>query len=255
MARNLTRLVAIGGTATVLVGGLAGPALAHVSVSSPNPAQGSFTVLTFRVPNETEDTNSTGLKIQLPTDQPFGSVSVKPKAGWTYTAQKTKLATPITTDDGQQTETVSVVEWKASGGAAIKPGEFDEFQLSVGPLPKADQLVFKAIQTYSDNKTVDWIDEAAPGSTEEPEHPAPVLKLTAAAPEGAAAPATAAPSVTAAPAATDAASSGSVVGAYVIGIAGLLAGLAGLALGLAARRRSGSVSTVEQPASVGTKSE
>lgn len=43
---------------------------------------------------------------------------------------------------------------------------------------REDQLTFKALQTYSDGKTVRWIEEAESGA-EEPENPAPVLKLTA----------------------------------------------------------------------------
>jgi periplasmic copper chaperone A len=256
MPRILSRVLAVGGAAGLLVAGLAGPALAHVSVNSPGATQGGFAVLTFRVPNETENTDTVGLKVQLPADQPLGSVSVKPLPGWTYKVEQAKLATPITTDDGQVTEAPSVVTWTAATGNGIKPGEYNEFQLSVGPLPKSDQMVFKAIQTYSDGKTVDWIDEAAPGSTEEPEHPAPTLKLAAAAAgTGTPAPSSTSPTVSATPAASDGASSGSVTGAYVIAILGLIAGLAGLALGMSARRRGANVTTVQQPASVGTKSE
>ncbi len=64
--------------------------------------------------------------------------------------------------------------WTADSAAAqIKPGEFQEFPVSLGPLPTdTDKLVFKAVQTYSDNSEVSWIQE--PGA----EHPAPVLSLT-----------------------------------------------------------------------------
>jgi uncharacterized protein len=119
-------------------------------------------------------------------------------------------------------------------------------------------MVFKAIQTYSDKKQVQWIDEQAPGSTDEPEHPAPTLQLTAAAAEGAGDPAPAgpAPSVSAAPAASsDSASSGSVVGAYVVAVIGILVGVAGLAVGLGARRRGATVAPVESQRSVGAGAE
>ncbi len=47
-----------------------------------------------------------------------------------------------------------------------------------GPLPtNTKQLVFKAIQTYSDGTTVNWIQRTVKGAPE-PDHPAPVLKLT-----------------------------------------------------------------------------
>jgi uncharacterized protein YcnI len=261
MFRLASRLLVVAGLTALAVAVTAGPALAHVSVDAPDATQGGFTVVSFRVPTESETASTTGLKVQLPADQPLASVSVKPKAGWTYTTQTAKLATPIETDDGQVTEAVSVIDWTAASPAAgIKPGEFDEFQISVGPLPNAAAMVFKAIQTYSDGKQVAWIDEPAPGSTAEPEHPAPTLTLAAAAAEtGGASPSPTASaaagtgSATTTPAAAaDDVSTGTVVGAYVVGGAGLLAGLAGLAL--AARRRRATVVDVKQQ-SVGADAE
>jgi uncharacterized protein YcnI len=233
MSRLVPRLATVGGAAVLAVGLAAAPALAHVSVDSPGATQGGFAVVTFRVPTESETASTTGLKVQFPADQPLAFVSVKPRSGWSYTVRTSKLATPIASDDGEVTEAVSVIDWKATAGGGIEPGQFDEFQVSAGPLPKVAAMTFKVIQTYSDGKQVAWIEESA-GETE-PRYPAPTLKLAAAAP---AATAPTAPSVGATPAATtDAASKGSVTGAYVLGGLGLLAGLAGLALGLTARRR------------------
>ncbi len=159
----------------------AGAAVAHVSVSSPAAVQGGYASVTFKVPNESDSASTTGLKVQLPPSQPLASVSVLAVPGWTYKVTKAKLATPISSGGASITEAVSVIEWKAaSGQTAIKPGEFNQFTISVGPLPKAPTMTFKAIQTYSDGEVVSWIEEAAAGSTAEPEHPAPVLKLTAA---------------------------------------------------------------------------
>src|SRR6185503_19180890 len=110
----------------------------HVSVNPDTATQGGFTKLTFRVPTETENTSTTKVQVSFPASQPLGFVSVKPHPGWTFTVAKTKLATPIKTDDGEVTEAVSTITWTAvSGATAIKPGEFDEFDVSAGPLPKA----------------------------------------------------------------------------------------------------------------------
>ena len=240
MSRPVFRLLTVAAAATAAVGLTALPALAHVTVSSPGATQGSFGVLTFRMPNEMDNANATELKVQLPADQPLASVAVKPEPGWAYTVTRAKLPQPITDDDGNQvTDYVSVVDWKATAGG-IKPGEYEDFDLSVGPLPKADSMTFKAIQVYSNGQTVSWIDVPAAGSTEEPEHPAPTLKLAAAG-----APATGsstAPSPAPAAAASgDDASKGSVTGAYVVGGIGLVAGLAALALALTGRRRRATV--------------
>jgi uncharacterized protein YcnI len=157
----------------------AGPALAHVTVNPNTATQGGYTKVSFRVPNETDATDTTKLEVDLPADTPIASVSLKPLAGWTAVTEKTKLATPIKSDDGQITEAITKITWTAAADAVIKPGQFQEFDVSLGPLPNAGQIVFKALQTYSDGKVVRWIDEPATDGTE-PEHPAPVLKLAAA---------------------------------------------------------------------------
>jgi uncharacterized protein YcnI len=233
VSRPVFRLLTVAGVAAVSIGLTALPALAHVSVNSPGATQGGFGVLTFRMPNEVDNANATELKVQLPADQPLASVAVQPLPGWTYTVQRAKLAKPITDDDGNQvSDYPSVVDWKATAGG-VKPGEYQDFNLSVGPLPKADSMTFKALQTYSDGQVVSWIELPAAGSSDEPEHPAPTLKL---APAGGAATTTTDTSPAAAARAGDDSGS-SVTGAYVVGGLGLLAGLAALAVALTGRRR------------------
>ncbi len=250
MSRPVLRLLTVAAAATAAVGLTALPALAHVSVSSPDATQGGFGVVTFRMPNETDGANATELKVQLPADQPLASVAVRPQPGWTYTVSRAKLAQPITDDDGNQvSDYVSVVDWKATAGG-IKPGEYEDFDLSVGPLPKADSMTFKAIQVYGNGQTVSWIDVPAAGSSQEPEHPAPTLTLAPASAAPAAAPA-AAP-VSSAPSSPGDASNGSVTGAYVVGGIGLVAGLAALALAVAGRRRRATVDRTRQHASTST---
>ena len=206
----------VAGTAAGLLA-LAAPASAHVTVNSPGATQGGYAVITFRVPTESDTASTTALKVQLPTDTPFASVSVQPHAGWSFTTKTSKLANPIKTDDGDQiSQAVSEIDWKADSAAtAIKPGEFDQFNVSVGPLPKAKSITFKAIQVYSDGSVVNWTDVPAPGSTVEPDHPAPTLQLAADAPSDGL-------SASAAPAASG--KSGSDAGPWA---------LAGVALGLA----------------------
>ncbi len=112
----------------------------------------------------------------------------------------------------------------------IKPGEFDEFRLSAGPLPKVDSLSFRAIQTYSDGTVVKWIETAAQGSTAEPEHPAPTITL---------APATTATPTTqraAAPAVGSSSHTALDYTALSVGIGGLAVGALGVVLALRRRR-------------------
>ncbi|WP_238006360.1 YcnI family protein [Dactylosporangium sp. AC04546] len=203
---------------------------AHVTVNPGTATQGGYTKVTFRVPNEKDTASTVKLEIAIPTDKPVASVSLKPVAGWTAVAEKGKLATPIKTDDGEITEAVSKITWTADPASAIKPGTFQEFDVSLGPLPEADQIVFKALQTYSDGEIVRWIDEPAAGA--EAEHPAPVLKLSKA---GTAAGSTAAQD--AAATMNDGADDTDGT-AITLAVAGLVLGLAGLLVGVLAYRRA-----------------
>jgi uncharacterized protein YcnI len=155
-------------------------AWAHVTVKPASAHKGGFEILSFSVPNEKDDANTVQLEIDIPTKNPIAFVSVQPMAGWTITTEKTTLAKPVKTEDGEITQAVSKVTWVAAAGG-LNPGEFDLFTISAGPLPtKPNKLVFKALQTYSDGDVVRWIQATAKGAPE-PEFPAPTLTLTKAA--------------------------------------------------------------------------
>lgn len=182
MKRSVTGLV-IAVAVAVLTLLFAGPASAHVTVSASDAAPGQTAVLTFKVPTESDTASTTKVAVQFPASAPIASVLVQPTPGWTAKAITGKLATPIKNDDGDTvTEAVTEIDWSADGAAtAIKPGEFQEFVVEAGPMPNVPTLRFAAIQTYSDGSVVKWIESPAPGSTAEPDHPAPVLTLSAAA--------------------------------------------------------------------------
>jgi uncharacterized protein len=175
---RVQKIIGAGAFACAAVLMMAAPAFAHVTINPAEAAKGSFAKLTFRVPNEMDNANSIKLDVKLPDDHPFASLSVQPTAGWTYQTITSPLPTPITNDDGQQiTEAITEIVWS---GGQIKPGEFDEFSISVGPLPDdVDSLTFPAIQSYDNGQEVSWIQQSVAGQPE-PDHPAPVLTLTAA---------------------------------------------------------------------------
>jgi uncharacterized protein YcnI len=231
--RGVLAAVGVGLVAGAL--GFAGAASAHVSVDPESATQGGFTRVAFRVPTEGDTASTTKLEVHLPDDQPIPSVSVLPVPGWTATVDKRKLDKPLKTDDGEVTEAVSVITWTATGDAAIKPGQFQEFPVSLGPLPETDQLVFKVLQTYSDGSIVRWID-LPDNSGKEPEHPAPILKLTKDSGAGGSSGDKGGPGISAdKPAAKTPDGDGAALG---VGIAGLVAGLAGLVLGALAFLRT-----------------
>jgi len=179
--------------------GLAAPATAHVTVNPREATKGAFVKLAFRVPNEESNASTTKLEVAFPDDAVVPSVTIRPTPGWRFTIERRALTTPVTDDDGKQiTEAVARITWD---GGVIAPEEFQEFELSLGPLPDTDRMVFKALQTYSNGDVVRWIDLPTPGG-KDPDHPAPVLTLTAAQPDATTTSSTGAPAAAAAPAAS-----------------------------------------------------
>lgn len=217
-----------------LVGLLAfpGTASAHVTVSG-DATQGSYARVTFNVPNESDTASTVKLEVFLPEGQPITSVSTRPIPGWTAVVTRKALDKPA--DDGhggQITEAVSQVTWTADAGGGVKPGQYQEFAVSMGRLPAVDKLVFKALQTYSDNDIARWIEEPVAGG-KEPDNPAPVLTLKKANAPDTAAAASEAPAGDTAARDDDGDDEGGEDGEAGIwlGAAGLVTGLAGLVLG------------------------
>jgi uncharacterized protein YcnI len=176
--RRFTRVLVVAGVALIAAAPLAD---AHVTVNPGEAPKGGFAALAFRVPNERDDAGTTTLEVNFPEDHPIANVSVRPKQGWTYQVERRTLDEPIDNHGTEITEVVSKITWT---GGVIQPGEFDEFEVSVGPLPEdADQILFPSLQTYQGGEVVRWIEEPVEGE-EEPEHPAPLLTLVDAADHG-----------------------------------------------------------------------
>jgi uncharacterized protein YcnI len=172
-ALRLTLAAALGLVAAVAV--TAAPAWAHVQVSA-DKAQAGATNVTVSFNGEAESTTA-GIKSEqvfLPEGITADQVHQgKLPAGWTFTTAPDSFTV---------------------AGPALPVGTDAEWSVVIDKLPaNATQLVFKTIETYGNGEVDRWITEQQPGQPE-PEHPAPVLKLAAAAPTTA--------SPTSAPAAT-----------------------------------------------------
>lgn len=232
------RLAAVGTTAAGLLMASTSMACAHVRVTPDTASPGDYLTLTFKVPTESETASTVKLEVDLPTDHPFGSVSYEPVSGWKTTVLTSKLATPVTTDDGTITQAPTKVTWTAAPGSGVAPGQFLTFAVSVGPVPDTGEVQLDARQTYSDGSIVNW-DQKTPASGAEPEHPAPVLYIKDAPPGVSAAPTTDGASSAAASPSSNAAGvtmassadqtpPSSDTTARWLGIAGLVVGAAGL---------------------------
>ncbi|WP_406475905.1 YcnI family protein [Streptomyces sp. NBC_01615] len=237
-----SRIAAAGTVAASAVLALSAPAFAHVSVQPEGTAaKGDYATVNFKVPNERDNASTTKLEVNFPTDHPLASVMPQPIDGWSVKVTKSKLAKPLTLHGEKIDEAVTKVTWTASG-KGIEPGFFQKFPLSIGALPEdTDELVFKAVQTYSDKEVVRWIEPQKEGE-EEPENPAPVLALSAASEtghHGSTATADASDAKDTAQDTTEAASSSdsSDTTARVLGVVGIVVGAAGVAYGVLAGRR------------------
>ncbi|MFI9509749.1 YcnI family protein [Nocardia sp. NPDC052566] len=219
-----------------------GIASAHVTATAPDAAPGGYSVVTLRVPTESEKAGTTRLEITLPQDHPLAVVRGASTPGWDISARKTTLPAPIDNGHGGKVaDYVSSVTFTAREGISIAPGEFAEFKLLLGPLPDVRTLTLPAIQTYSDGTVVSWIERGVDGT--KPDKPAPVVQLTAAKGHDTHDAATKTdPSHTETPAAQadshkDASNTGSWLGGIALIVALAAAALAALPLVRAARNR------------------
>jgi len=224
-ARRLAVVCTAAGLAVVLA---AGPALAHVEVeATPARALATDALLSLTAEAESGTAGISGLRIQLPAGLvPADLRLASGPAGWRLTG------------------TAGVV---TVSGPALPVGRSLRLGIRVRQLPDDRQLVLKTIQSYTDGKQDAWI-ELPTASVPEPEQPAPIVRLQAAAPGATAvpraAPATAVPSTTPASAPTprtsgaapvaDPAEDGSVA-VWMFG--GVLAGIAVLGVIVVAARR------------------
>ncbi|MFD7504710.1 DUF1775 domain-containing protein [Streptomyces sp. NPDC059850] len=155
--RTMRRVGAVGAAAIAF----AGPASAHAEVTASNPqALAKDVVLTFTGEAESESGGFTDVRVVLPEGIAPGDVTLD-EAPKNWKMKPTK--------DGY---TLS--------GPKLAVGTNAVHKIKVKQLPDAKSLAFKTIETYSDGKVSRWIE--LPSDGPEPEEPAPVLELKAAAP-------------------------------------------------------------------------
>ncbi|GMK43403.1 hypothetical protein PghCCS26_05300 [Paenibacillus glycanilyticus] len=154
----------IAATMAVCMMMFAGVASAHVTVQPPSVPANSYQVFAVRVPSEEKGVNT--VKVQVKVADGAVISRVEPKPGWTSELEK------------DANGVVTAITWTAAEGGGLSETEFTEFRMSGKVNEDATQLVWKAYQTYSDNKVVEWV--GADGS----DKPASVTTVTAAAAEG-----------------------------------------------------------------------
>ena len=207
-------------------------ASAHVTIDPGQAEPGSYTVVTVKVPNESETATTNRVEVSLPTDTPFTSVRYVPVAGWSAELVTSTLPEPVTVGESTITEAITSVIWTAAPGSEIGAGQLQLFPLSLGPVPDTGSVSLPADQGYTDGSTVSWDESGA-----DAEHPAPVLYIDDAPPADHHGGAGDDHDEATADAASDTtAVSGDDVLARILGIGGLVVGVVGVVLAVTARR-------------------
>jgi uncharacterized protein YcnI len=146
---------------TVLALGAPLGASAHVTLEENTAEAGSYALLTFKVPNESDTATTTSVTVNLPTDTPFVSVRTVPVAGWTAEIVTSTLPEPVELGETTVTEAPTSIVWTATG-EGLGDGELGLFPFSVGPVPDVGQLELPVDQGYSDGSVVAWAGDDVP---------------------------------------------------------------------------------------------
>ncbi|MFH5879889.1 YcnI family protein [Arthrobacter sp. NA-172] len=237
LRRTLAATAIAGGTAALMMAGLAG-ASAHVSVNPDKTTANSYALLTFGVPHGCDTSGTTKLTINLPEELTDATPTVNPN--WTVEKVTQTLPEPKKLADGTSiTKRTSQVVYTAK--APLDPHLRDALVLSVKlPDTAGKTLYFPTLQNCEQGQT-NWAEIPKDGQDAHSlKAPAPSVSVTAAN-------AAATDGHTAASISTEQAASVTDDGSQVRSWAGLIAGVAGLGLGGAAffRRRSTKVTVSE----------
>jgi uncharacterized protein YcnI len=228
LRRTLSAAAIAGGTAALMMAGLAG-ASAHVSINPDKTTANSYALLTFGVPHGCDTSGTTKLTINLPEELTDATPTVNPN--WTVEKVTQTLAEPKKLADGTSiTKRTSQIVYTAK--VPLDPHLRDALVLSVKlPDTAGKTLYFPTLQNCEQGQT-NWAE--IPKDGQDPhslKSPAPSVAVTAA--DSAASDGHMAASIS-----TEQAASVTDDGSQARSWAGLIAGVAGLGLGGTAFFRS-----------------
>lgn len=169
----MTRLLFSVGAAACFAAPLA---RAHIVLAEPQAVAGSYYKAALRVGHGCNGSATTGLTVSVPAG--FQGAKPQPKAGWTVTARKAKLAQPYVSHGKTVAEDVVEISWQAATPEAALPDEFfDEF-VWLSHLPEqAGPAWIKVLQTCVQGQN-NWADVPASGtSTKGMKTPAALLTI------------------------------------------------------------------------------
>lgn len=168
-----TTLAALGAAALML----ASPALAHVTLETPQTTAKSTYKAVLRVPHGCAGAATLKVRVQIP--EGFIGVKPMPKAGWTLDIVKGKYDGSYELHGNTVTEGVKELSWTGN-----LPDDYYEEFVFRGTLTDAfaagSTVYFPVVQQCEGDKTERWIEIPADGKTaDDYESPAPGVRIVA----------------------------------------------------------------------------
>ncbi len=146
-------------TAVLGVLALAPPTAAQVSIVPDRVDGGGTHTFAFRLANERADTKSTRLELVFPPTPPVAYVKVDAPPGWTATVRPRPLNPPV---EAGGTVVREVADTLVVEGGAVAPRQFEQFLVTMGPLPADGKLLFEATQAFANGTVAHWNQATSP---------------------------------------------------------------------------------------------
>lgn len=137
----------------------AAPAAARVSIVPDTATGGGTQTFAFRLANERTDTASTELELVFPQDPPVAFVEIDPAPGWSATVTPRPLNPPLRADGKLVTEVAGSIVLR---GGSVAPRQFEQFVVTMGPLPATGRLAFVGTQRYANGDVERLTGDLAP---------------------------------------------------------------------------------------------
>lgn len=139
MKKIVTLLILMIGALSIF----AGAASAHVTIGPKETSQGAYEMFTVKVPSEKADVTTTKIQVLIPEE--VNITRFEPKPGWNYEIEK------------DSADKITSVIWTTEG-EGLSATEFGQFNMNGKVGDEATEIVWKAIQTYSDGSVVEWVE-------------------------------------------------------------------------------------------------
>lgn len=150
-----------------------GGAFAHIIFAEPTAKAASYYAGFLRVTHGCGDSATTSIRVEIPAG--IDVARPQPKAGWTLSIERTRLAQPITSESGAAiTSRVSAVTWVGN----LPADEFDQFGIMLKLPAAAGSLYFPTTQRCAVGSNL-WVNvPPSPDAWHATKMPAPMLVVT-----------------------------------------------------------------------------